>query len=724
MEGFDWLSGRSVSEVAEPVFQDLERKGLLYRVAAYTHRYPTCWRCKTELVFRLVDEWFISMGEVYDRPREQLSAEEKQRSLRYQIMDVVDQIRWIPDFGYAREMDWLRNMHDWMISKKRYWGLALPIWVCDGCGHYEVIGDEKELQSRAVEGWETFAGHTPHRPYVDAVQLACAHCGGRMKRVTDVGNPWLDAGVVPFSTLSYRADPEFWRKWYPAHWITESFPGQFRNWFYSLLAMATVLDSTPPFLQNFGFATLVGEDGRPMHKSWGNSIEFNEAADKMGVDVMRWLYCTQKPENDLLFGFHRGDDARRAFLLPFWNAYSFFVTYANLDGWTPSGEFDPDHPEGSTPNSENLLDRWFLARLNQVTARVGSSLDASDFYSAADVLDGLIDDLTNWYVRRSRRRFWKSEHDGDKNSAYATLYYALVRIARLLAPLTPFVTEAMYQNLVANVRPGAHRSVHHTLWPQVDSQAIDETLLGQMSLVRQVASLGLGARSTSNLKVRQPLAKALVHSTGRQELSAEMVEIITDELNVKGFELVADQNRLVTFRILPDNKVLGPRLGAAFPKVRAALSALDPAWVAAQVQSGKSVALEVDGSTVELAAAEIVVQTNPREGLAVLADKGLTVAVDAVLTPELRAEGQAREIVRRVQEMRKKAGFNIEDRITTTYSLPDESPLAVVFRDWSAYLAGETLSTSLVAGEGTPNAYREEHEIEGVRLTLSVERTA
>ena len=334
--GFDWLTGQHVSQVAEPIFENLKGKGLLYQVKPYTHRYPTCWRCKSELVFRLVDEWFISMGQVYDKPREALTAEEKSLSLRYQIMDVVEQIRWIPEFGYSREMDWLRNMHDWMISKKRYWGLALPIWVCEKCGKFEVIGDEIELGKRAVAGMEVFDGHTPHRPFIDAVKLECPDCKGRMSRIPDVGNPWLDAGIVSFSTLRYRTDPAYWRAWYPAHWISEFFPGQFRNWFYSLLAMATVVDNSPPFLQNFSYATLLAEDGREMHKSWGNSIEFNEAADKMGVDVMRWLYCAHKPENDLLFGYNRGDEARRSFLIPLWNAYSFLATYANLDGWSPT----------------------------------------------------------------------------------------------------------------------------------------------------------------------------------------------------------------------------------------------------------------------------------------------------------------------------------------------------------------------------------------------------
>ncbi len=664
------------------------------------------------------------MGEVYDKPRNELTAEEKDRSLRYQIMDVVDGIKWIPDFGYAREMDWLRNMHDWMISKKRYWGLALPIWVCKDCKQYEVIGDEKELQARAVEGWDAFAGHTPHRPFIDMVKLTCPKCGGEMRRIPDVGNPWLDAGIVPFSTLQYRSDPDFWKKWYPAQWITESFPGQFRNWFYSLLAMATVVDQSPPFLQNFGFATLLGEDGRPMHKSWGNMIEFNEAADKMGVDVMRWLYATQKPENDLLYGYHRGDETRRQFHIPLWNAYSFLVTYANLDGWTPGGEFDPEYPEGSAPNSTNLLDRWVLARLNQLVETVTSSLEESDFMDAATAIGVFVDDLTNWYVRRSRRRFWKSEHDADKNDAYATLYHVLVKLIRLLAPFTPFMTETMYQNLVADVRDKAHESVHHTRWPKVETAVIDQSLLNSMALARNVASLGLAARNNSNLKVRQPLARAMAHVAGEKgTLSQEMVDIITDELNVKSFEFVDEAGRLVNYHVQPDNKLLGPRFGAQFPRIRAALAAADPAKVAANVLAGQPVLLELDGQSVELTSAEVVVQTSPVEGLAVATDKGITVAVDSFLTPELRAEGLAREIVRRVQEMRKKAEFNIDDRIITTYQIETPgSSLQEVLEDWADYIKAETLTVELSHAPQSANAYSEVHQVEGETITLAVKR--
>ncbi len=724
VEKFGWLTGLQVANVAAPIFDDLERKGVLYHVEPYTHRYPTCWRCKTELVFRLVDEWFINVGEVYDKPREALTPEEKAASLRYQIMDVVDQIRWIPEFGQARELDWLRNMHDWMISKKRYWGLALPIWVCGECKHFHVVGSDHELKERAVEGWETFEGHTPHRPYVDAVKIACTKCGSTMERIPDVGNPWLDAGIVSFSTTGYRSDRAYFEKWFPADWVSESFPGQFRNWFYSLLAMGTVVAEAPPFKTLFGYASLLAEDGREMHKSWGNSIEFNEAADKMGVDVMRWLYCAHKPENNLLFGYHRADDVRRRFLIPVWNMYGFLVNYARLDGWLPPQEdFDPAQPEGPTPTSSNPLDRWVLARINQVTARVTDALQNYDAFAATLVLETFIDDLSNWYIRRSRRRYWKGEHDEDKNAAYATLYHVFVRLVRLLAPITPFFTEAMYQNLVVNVQPNAHASVHHTTYPLVDQNALDDGLVAQMDLARRVASLGLSARGAANLKVRQPLSKVYVYvSEGRAELSKSLEDIVADELNVKAFEFVTQAEKLVSYRIMPNNKLLGPRLGAAFPKLREALAAVAPGKVAAAVAAGESLPLVVDGSEMLLAPEEIVVETRPAEGLAVAADKVVTVGLDAQVTPELKMEGLAREVVRRIQAMRKSADFNIEDRIVTHYSGDDE--LVAVLEQWASYIKAETLSVSLVAGDGPAGAYVEEQKIDSAVLRLAVMRSA
>jgi isoleucyl-tRNA synthetase len=716
VEGFGSFTGTHVSESAGRVFENLREKGLLYKVEDYTHRYPVCWRCGTELVFRLVDEWFISMDE-----------------LRHDMMEVTRQIRWIPSFGLDRELDWLRNMRDWMISKKRYWGLALPIWECSECGHFEVIGDERELEERAVAGWEQFEGHTPHRPWVDAVRIGCPKCGAEVSRILDVGNPWLDAGIVSFSTLQYRTNTDYWRTWYPADWISESFPGQFRNWFYSLLAMATVLENSPPFRTCFSYALLLDEDGRQMHKSWGNMIEFNEAADRMGVDVMRWLYFAHKPENNLTFGYGRADEVRRQFLIPLWNVYSFFVTYANIDEWVPGKLVDEGTGElvgegaGHRPThlptypSTNLLDRWVVARLNEVVARVTDCLDNYNAYGATLTVEPFLDDLTNWYVRRSRRRFWKSEQDADKNDAYATLYWVLTTLCRLLAPFVPFVTEVMYQNLVRSVDPDGPESIHHADWPQADPKMADEGLLARMALARRVVTLGHSARAGRNIKLRQPLGRALVYlEPGAGDLDGELVALVRDELNVKRVEFVEAVEDLVTYRLLPDNKVLGPRFGKRFPAVRAVLAAQDPLEAVRRLRASLPLRLEVEGEEVELAPEEVLVREEPWQGLAVASERGVTVAVDTIITPELAAEGLAREVVRRVQNLRKEAGFNLDDRIVTTYQA--EGDLAEAIEAWRDFIAAETLSVELRAGPAEEGIMVGEKRVAGHTLRLGVRK--
>ncbi len=320
IDGFGPLTGSFVSADAtrEAIIASLREKSALYRTQQYAHRYPHCWRCGTELIFRLVDEWFISMDQ-----------------LRHRIAAVTKQIRWIPDFGLARELDWLKNMDDWMISKKRYYGLALPIYECKACGAFEVIGSETELRERAIEGWDVFEGHSPHKPFIDAVKIACKQCGEPVSRIADVGNPWLDAGIVPYSTLHYRDDRAYWDEWFPAHFITEAFPGQFRNWFYSLLTMSTALEDRPPFEVVLGHAMVRDEHGEEMHKSKGNAIWFEDAADNMGVDVMRWLFYKQNPAINVNFGYGPADEVRRGMFLTLWNTYAFFVTYAELDDWSP-----------------------------------------------------------------------------------------------------------------------------------------------------------------------------------------------------------------------------------------------------------------------------------------------------------------------------------------------------------------------------------------------------
>jgi len=544
-----------------------------------------------------------------------------------------------------------------------------------------------------------------------------------------VGNPWLDAGIVAFSTLHYRLDRAYWEKWYPADWISESFPGQYRNWFYSLLAQSTVLAEEPPFLNLFGYATLFAEDGREMHKSWGNAIEFNEAAKKMGADTMRWLYASCKPEQNLPFGYHRGDDTRRRFLIPLWNVYSFLVTYANADGWTPA-EGARDQGPGSSPGGKvaagapsvdfSQLDRWIVARLDETTLDVRAALDVYDAERAAATLELLLDDLSNWYVRRSRRRFWKSEADADKAAAYATLYHVMVTLSKLLAPFIPFTAEAMYQNLVRSVDAAAPASVHHLFYPTADAAALDRRLLDKMRLAIDTAAVGRSARNVSG-KLRQPLAaaKVFVGSAQQRQDLAELADVLAEEINVKVIEIVTEVGELVNFKLLPNNRALGPKLGPLFPAVREALAQLDPAVAAAALQAGQPLELRVNGQVVSLSGEDVVVQTESRGGLAVASEKGVTVAVDPHLTPELVQEGYARDLVRTINDMRKNAGLDISDRIALAYEAEGDVAAAVVaFADT---IKQETLATQLSAGM-LDNSYRQEVEVGGSRVALALRK--
>jgi len=503
-DGYGDYSGRPAAEVSQAVIEDLRRSNRLYRLERYTHRYPVCWRCGSELVFRLVEEWFIAMD-----------------GLRAPLMESARQARWRPDFCLERELDWLRSMRDWMISKKRYWGLALPIWKCTECGHFEVFGGIEELQARAVEGWDTFAGHTPHRPWIDAVKVRCPRCGGLSSRIPDVGNPWLDAGIVPFSTMGYWRDRACWQQWFPADFITECFPGQFRNWFYSLLAMSTALEGCAPFRFCLGHGLVKDRFGEEMHASKGNAVPFDEAMERLGADTVRWLFASQPPASDVHFAYELGDEVRRKFLT-LWNVYSFFVTYANVDGWTPSAREVAPSP----------LDTWMLSRLHETTAAVRAALDDYDTPPATRALESLVEDLSTWYVRRSRRRFWRGGSDTDKEAAYSTLHTVLVTLARLLAPFAPFLAEALYQNLVRTHDPQAAVSVH--LCPYPEAGPADEGSLREMALVREVVSLGRSARKAAGLKVRQPLAAVWVRATELDGAALQRHgEHILEELNVK-----------------------------------------------------------------------------------------------------------------------------------------------------------------------------------------------
>ena len=692
IEGFDWLSGRNVSDVAQPIFDDLERRGILYRIQNYTHRYPVCWRCDSELVFRLVDEWFISMNE-----------------LRHRIADVTRKIRWIPEFGLARELDWLQNMEDWMISKKRYYGLALPIYPCT-CGNVDVIGGDEELRERAVEGWDEFEGHSPHRPWVDAVKIRCSKCGETVSRITDVGNPWLDAGIVPYSTLDYRHNRAYWQEWFPADWISESFPGQFRNWFYSLLAMSTVLENHEPFRACFGYALARDEKGEEMHKSKGNAIWFEDAAEKMGVDVMRWLFCRANPVANLNFGWHNGDDIRRGFILTLWNVYSFFVTYASID------RFDPKASQSGPPVAE--LDRWITSELHRLIRDVSADLENFDTMAATRRAESFVEDLSNWYVRRSRRRFWKSEDDADKLAAYHTLYTCLVTLSKLLAPFLPFLSEELYQNLVRSHDETAPESVHLCDWPQADPSLVDDRLEEETRLVMRIASLGRAARSKAAVKVRQPLARAYVTMKARPEEEAlqRLVGQIIEELNVKEVTPVRSESDFVDYQVRLNRALLGPKYGQAVNDIESELRKLDAAAVAQSVAAGEP----VSAGQWTLEPAELQVNVVDKEGYRTAIESGYAVTVPTEISPELRDEGLARELVHRLQTMRRNAGFDIADRITTYYDGGED--IRRVMQSFGDYVRQETLSLELVEGESAADAYREEQTVDGHHVLLAVRR--
>ena len=707
--GYEFLSGKSAGGVAEAILEDLQRRRRRYKKERYAHRYPHCWRCKTELLFRLVDEWFIAMD-----------------PWRQRIMRVVDRIEWIPEYGRERELDWLRNMHDWMISKKRFWGLALPIWTCPACDRFEVIGSREELKGRAVAGWDEFEGHSPHRPWIDAVKIACPGCKASISRIKDVGNPWLDAGIVPFSTLGYRTHPEHWKEWFPADFVTECFPGQFRNWFYSLLAMSTALEDRPPFRTLLGHALVRDEQGQEMHKSLGNAIEFNAAAEQMGADVMRWIYAGQNPTQNLNFGFGPAKEVQ-AKLLRLWNAYAFFVTYARVDRFNPRRDAVPRA-------RRSRFDRWILSNLQLLIRKAHDAYSKFAVMALVKEAERFIDDLSNWYLRRGRERFWREERDEDKLAAYSTLHEVLVTLARVLAPVIPFFTEAMYRNLVAGeaapsgAGTAAHSSppasVHLTEFPQADEGLIDQGLSERMAAAIQVVELGRAIRQERKLKVRQPLQTISVASRTAADRAA-MVEFrdqVLDELNVKELSHVPDGAELVRHRIKPNFRLLGPKHGKRMGEIQKALAALPAERAAARVRAGESIPVVLSGGgEVSLLPEEVEVELEAPQGLAIAEGGGFIVALSTEVTPALRREGIAREISRAVNQLRKEAGYRVEDRITLEYAAEGREIRAAI-SEWADFIRRETLAVGLrenatPAGDKTGTV-----EIDGETFRFGVRR--
>jgi len=698
---------------------------------------------------------------------------------------VTRQIRWLPDSidGQEREIEWLSNMSDWMISKKRFWGLALPIWVNeDDPSDFEVIGSLAELKERSVEGWGDFEGNTPHRPWIDGVIIESQTSGKegqRMRRVPDVGNPWLDAGIVPFSTMGYNTNRDEWQKWYPADLVTECFPGQFRNWFYSMLSLSTMMrydeadnaEDKKPFRTLLGHRLVTNEQGKPMHKSDGTAIWFEEAAEQLGVDTMRWMYLAQNPAQDLRFGTRHGDkpvtlqtpegpidktlegvttctvtsgpadETRRQILIPLWNCYKFFVDYAIADGFVPSEALrqrvaqSRHHSPSDEPlqTSSNIppsihssktvpgirhsesdgyfnrpeIDRWILSNLQSlidVAHREMSNYNAPAFCAAAA---GFIDDLSNWYIRRNRRRFWRSKDagDADKNAAYETLYEVLVTLCRLLAPCIPFLTERMYQNLVLGVELSGDQnlgvstalpcSVHLCDYPTADTSLLDADLNLRMASAQKVVRLGHKLREESNLRVRQPLAELRFASSNAETSAAieKLGDVIGEELNIQRVIRQDNLDSLVKYAYKPNLKTLGPKYGKLLNALRTKLPELGDS-VLSPLRRGQNLTVELEGQAVNLTPDDVLVSTEQAAEWVCSDDAGIQVAISTVLTPDLIREGMSRDFVRQVQQLRKDANLNIQDRIKVQYHSADNTVQAMVAK-WGDYICAETLADSI-----------------------------
>ena len=706
LPGFGDLEGKAAvdSATTDLILAQLQEKNLLLAVERYPHSYPHCWRCKSELLFRLVDEWFIDMR------------------WRNEIMEVVENVEFLPESinGKARELDWLRNMGDWMISKKRFWGLALPIWVCEACGAFDVISGRDELKQRATEGWEKLDGHSPHRPWIDFVKLKCPRCGGRSSRIPDVGNPWLDAGIVPYSTLKYRTDREYWEKWFPADFITESFPGQFRNWFYAILAMSTMMERRTPMKVLLGHGQVRDERGDEMHKTKGNSIPFEEAAEEISADLMRWMFCRQNPANNINFGYGPANEVRNKFLMKLWNSYAFFCNYARLD------EFDPKAPQVPIRKRPDI-DRWILSDLQPLIQKARQEFERFNVMAFCQEAEKFVDDrLSNWYIRRTRRRFWKSEKGDDKWAAYLTLYTVLTTLARLFAPIMPFASEAMYLNLVPD---GPKTSVHLTDFPVADESLVDADLSADMDALLRLVSLGSAARNSVTIKVRQPLAEMRVQPGNERERRAveRFGDQICEELNIKVVKLHENPNEpLLTPEVKPNLKTLGPKFGAKIKEVTAALAeavkikrgAGLPIAVA-QALAGQPIKL---GGGITLDPGDVQIQFRAGEGWAGVVDGATQVAIDTRITEELAQEGMAREVVRHIQDHRKKSGLEIEERIKL--SLCTDSPrLQQAIKAHQEYIRTETLALELVVCEPLEGeSFKAEVKVDGQALTIGLRK--
>ena len=686
--GTPW-DGVFVKKADPMVLKDLDERGLLFAAPKFEHSYPFCWRCDTPLIYYARSSWFIAMTKVKDR-----------------LIDYNRRINWIPEtIKEGRMGNFLENVIDWGISRERYWGTPLPVWVCDKCGKIHVVGSRKELSqlTGCDENVEL------HKPYVDPLTWKC-ECGGTMRREPVVIDCWFDSGSMPFAQWHYPFEnKDMFQRRYPANFISEAID-QTRGWFYTLSAIAACLFDSPAFLNCIVLGHVQDKEGRKMSKHIGNVVDPWVLLDNQGADAVRWyFYTSSMPWLPNRFSAEAVSESQRKYMGTFWNTYAFYILYADIDN------FDPTRHKLVRDNL-TPMDRWILSRLNTLIGHVEAYLDDLKMTEAGREMQDFMDDLSNWYVRRCRERYWGKDMTADKEAAYMTLYTVLKTMALISAPFTPFMSETMYQNMVRTVDKSAPESIHLCDWPHKDESFIDPELEANMAAVLDIVVLGRSARNAANIKNRQPVASMYVQGKALPDM---YVSIIADELNVKEVRFVDDASSFISYRVKPQLKTLGPRYGKLLPKINQYLAGegVGNAVVAAH-NRGENYKFDIDGTEISLAAEDVLVSTEENAGFVTVTEHDLSVVLDTNLTPELIEEGFVREIVSKVQTMRKEAGFEVTDHIVLSHH--GNSLIESIFAKHGAEIAADTLADSIKLGSA---GYVKDWEINGESVTLGVEKS-
>jgi isoleucyl-tRNA synthetase len=696
--------GVFVKDADPDIIADLDRRGLLFRSEKYTHTYPFCWRCDTPLLYYARASWYIRTSKFKDR-----------------LVELNRQINWVPDhIKEGRFGNWLSNNIDWSLSRERYWGTPLPVWECPDCHQQECVGSVKELSAKAGTDLSTL---DLHRPHVDEVYWDCTNCGGKMTRVPDLIDVWFDSGSMPVAQWHYPFEnKEKFESQFPADYICEAVD-QTRGWFYTLHAISTLLFDEPSFKNVICLGLVVDANGQKMSKSRGNFIEPWDVLDESGADAFRWYFYTSGPPNaEKRFAPTMVSEVVKNFTLTLWNVYSFFITYANLDKPDLNATEAALSRDAKGRKNGNDLDRWLLSTLNSLVRDVTTAYETYDVQGATRPIETFVEILSTWYLRRSRRRFWKSESDKDKQAAYSTLYTALVTLAKLLAPAMPFLADELYRNLVCSLDDKAPESVHLAKWPKADETMIDETLNNEMALVMKLVSLGHNARQKANRKVRQPLAEAAFALARREERHAveTYAELITDELNVKNVRLLDASDEVASFVVKPLPKQLGMKYGNKFPALAKAISALDAGNLAPDILAGRPVKVTMEGQEYDILPEEVEVRAQAKEGFTVAADGAYLTALVTELTPELILEGLAREFVRRLQDLRKTSDLDVADRIRV--EVYATSHLKEAIEANQDYVTTETLTVELNLSDLDPESTVAAEEFDGEKMTIKLEK--